>query len=156
MGTGAMNDSTSPTLMRLDDQIGWYDRKSRQAQRWFKALKIAQLVLAGLIPSLSIFDFASATRITGLLGLVILVVEGVQQLNQYQANWISYRSTCEALEHEKYLFAAGAGPYSGQEHASVVLAERIEGLISQEHAKWVSTREQAEKSGGKPGAASGA
>jgi Protein of unknown function (DUF4231) len=47
----------------------------------------------------------------GGLGAVVVVVEGIQQLGQYQANWINYRSTAEALGHEKFLFLAGAGAY---------------------------------------------
>jgi len=143
----SMNEPTSPTLNRLEDQIRWYDAKSQRAQRWFKALKILQLVVAGGIPLIAVFAIERADRVTALLGLVILVVEGLQQLNQYQANWISYRSTCEALQHEKFLFLAKAGPYKGEPEPLALLAERIEGLISQEHAKWISAQEQDTRSG---------
>jgi hypothetical protein len=73
---------------------------------------------------------------------VVVVLEGVQQLFQWQPNWVLYRSTHEALKHEKYLYMAKAGPYSGPER-HWVLAERLEGLISQEHAKWTEGRHQA-------------
>ncbi len=77
------------------------------------------------------------------LGAVIVALEGFMQLNQYQQNWITFRSTCEALKHEKFLFLGRAGPYAGAEDPLPLLADRIEGLISQEHAKWVSTREES-------------
>jgi hypothetical protein len=48
--------------------------------------------------------------VQAILGLVVLIVEGLQQLNQCQNNWIGYRSTCQALRHEKYLFLGNAGP----------------------------------------------
>jgi hypothetical protein len=145
-----MNDPTPATLQRLDDQIGWYDRKSQRAQRWFKILKIVQLVTAGAIPLIAVFGVAGPEKLTAILGLVILVVEGLQQLNQYQANWISYRSTCEALRHEKYLFLANAGPYAKIERPLELLAERTEGLISQEHAKWVSAYQDVGKAQKQP------
>jgi hypothetical protein len=104
-------------------------------------------VTAGVIPLLGIFNVLYLDKITAVLGLVILIVEGLQQLNQYQTNWISYRSTCEALKHEKYLFLAAAGPYAKVDDPLPLLAERIEGLISQENAKWISTQQQP----GKPG-----
>jgi len=69
----------------------------------------------------------------------------LQQLNQYHTNWMSYRATCEALKHEKFLYAALAGPYAGSANALALLAERVESLVSQEHAKWYSTQEQALK-----------
>jgi Protein of unknown function (DUF4231) len=142
-----MTNSASPTLERLDDQIDWYDKKSGHAQTWFKRLKIVQLATAGVIPLLGIFNVPYLDKVTAVLGLVILIVEGLQQLNQYQTNWISYRSTCEALRHEKYLFLAAAGPYAKVDDALSLLADRIEGLISQEHAKWISVQQQP----GKPG-----
>jgi Protein of unknown function (DUF4231) len=55
---------------------------------------------------------------------------------------VLYRSTHEALTHEKFLFLAQAGPYSGPQRRQV-LAERVEGLVSQEHAKWTEGRHQA-------------
>jgi hypothetical protein len=140
-----MDEKPPAAMTRLDDQIAWYDGRSQRAQRWFKALKIIQLVTAGLIPLVSVLGAPEPGKISAVLGLIILIVEGLQQLNQYQANWISYRSTGEALKHEKYLFLAHAGPYADASRAPALLADRTEGLISQEHAKWVSIRENAEK-----------
>jgi hypothetical protein len=48
---------------------------------------------------------------------------------------VLYRSTAEALKHEKFLFLSCAGPYATGDRQRV-LAERLEGLISQEHARW--------------------
>jgi hypothetical protein len=129
------------TLERLEDQIAWYDRKSGEAQRRFKLLKAAQLVAAAAIPIVATLEAHPAFAAT--LGGLVVVVEGFLQLNQYQQNWSAYRSTCESLKHEKFLYLANAGPYSGNGNTHAVLADRIEGLISQEHAKWVSARDEA-------------
>ena len=139
-----MNDQ-SPILDRLDNQIDWYDRKSQSAQKRYKLLKLVQVVAAALLPLLPVFGIPHPEKVSAVLGLVILIIETVQQLNQDQQNWIAYRSTCETLKHEKYLFLSNAGPYMDAEKPLVLLADRIEGLISQEHAKWVSVQEQAAK-----------
>ena len=128
------------TLERLDDQILWYDGKSRSSQTTFKLLKIVTIVAAALIPLL--VPLRNHSLIAAVLGSLIVIVEGAQQLGQYHANWIAYRSTCEALKHEKYLFLANAGPYAAAISPHTLLAERIESLVSQEHAKWASTQEQ--------------
>lgn len=133
------------TLQRLEDQIAWYDRKSGTAQRRFKLLKGSQLVFAAAIPVVATLDVHSA--VAGTLGGLIVVLEGMAQLNQYQQNWQAYRSTCEALKHEKYTFLALAGPYASVQKPLPLLADRIEGLISQEHAKWVSAQEEAGRYG---------
>ena len=139
-----------PAWERLEDQVSWYDRKSQQAQRDYKRFKVLQLVAAAGVPVLAAAEVAPWVT-AGLAG-VVLVLEGLQQLGQYQHNWITYRSTCEALKHEKYLYLAGAGPYRNPEERSLLLAEHIEGLVSQEHARWVSTREEG---GGSRGRAPG-
>ena len=139
-----MGDHADPTLERLEDQISWYDRKSLSAQRRYKYLKILQVLITALIPLVSVFNIQPphSQWITAVLGLVVLVIESVQQLNQYQQNWISYRTTCESLKHEKYLFLAQAGPYENAKRPIAMLASRAEALISQENAKWVSNQEQ--------------
>lgn len=126
---------------RLEDQIEWYDGKSRHNQRWFKRLKIAQIVTAAAIP---VAAAASAKGwLLGAAGGLIVVLEGLQQLQQHQQNWTAYRATCERLKHEKYLYAATAGPYAGAARPGALLAERVEGLVSQEHAAWVSQQREA-------------
>jgi hypothetical protein len=141
--------SKSPvTLDRLADQIAWYDKKSRAARYRYKAIKLLQIIVAAIVPLVTVFDFPSPGKITALLGLSMLIMEGIQQLGQYQENWITYRSTCEALKHEKYAFLADAGPYAATSAPIPILADRIEGLISQEHAKWISTMSRAKASEG--------
>jgi len=134
---------TDPTLERLEDQINWYDRKSNQNHRVYKWLKIIEIVAAALVPLFAGLHMPAA--VTGSLGVLIAVLEGLLQLNQYHHNWIAYRSTCESLKHEKYLYLAKAGPYSTAATAHALLAERIESLVSQEHAKWAAGQEEAGK-----------
>ena len=91
----------TPAWTRLEQQIGWYERKSDHNQHWFKGLKIVQIVTAAAIPVAAAASAPAA--VLGGGGALIVVLEGVQQLQQYQQNWITYRSTCERLKHEKFL-----------------------------------------------------
>lgn len=132
--------AASPTWARLQDQIGWYDRKSSECQSWFKRLKICQIVTAAAIPVMAAASVPTAW--IGGAGALIVVLEGLQQLQQYQQNWAAYRATCERLKHERFLFLAQAGPYAAAGDREALLAERVEGLVSQEHAAWVSQQEE--------------
>jgi len=140
-----MSESTSESNVafeRLEDQINWYDRRSGYNQRMFKVLKAATILISVSIP----LSAAFADKLTtGILGAAIAMAEGIQQLNQYHHNWITYRATAEGLKHEKYLFLSTAGPYASANNPKALLAERIESLVSQEHAKWASTQEQTPK-----------
>ena len=128
-----------PTWKRLEDQLGWYDRKSRDNQRRYKWLKLLELPVAAALPVVAALD--SPVWVTGGLAAVIVVLEGAQHLYQFQEHWITYRSTAEALKHERYLYLAKAGPYGGEDRHRQ-LAERLEGLISQEHAKWTASHQE--------------
>jgi hypothetical protein len=131
----------SAAWSRLEDQIAWYDRKSQENQRWFKRLKVCQIVTAAAIPVAA--GVAAPAWLVGGGGALIVVLEGLQQLQQYQQNWTTYRSTCERLRHEKFLYLECAGPYATAPNPHALLAERVEGLVSQEHAAWASHREEA-------------
>jgi hypothetical protein len=82
------------------------------------------------------------------LGALIVVIEGIQQLFQLQTNWILYRSSCESLKREKYLYPGNAGPYAAAQNPHSLLAERVEFLISQDLANWTSSQ-QLSRQGGK-------
>jgi hypothetical protein len=133
--------AATPTWCRLESQINWYNSKSVNAQRQFRVLKLVELVVAALIP------FLAGLRVTpwatGIAGVSVVVLEGIQSLGQYHSNWIAYRLTCENLRHERHLFLAGAGPYADLNDPVRLLAERVESLISEEHTKWVASRKES-------------
>src|SRR3954451_19411620 len=90
---------------RLEDQIRWYGDKSSANQKSYRRMKAAVIISAALIPFVPVFkDYLPAAWITGTLGVMITVIEGMLHLNQNQQNWIAYRSTCESLKHEKFLY----------------------------------------------------
>jgi hypothetical protein len=134
-----------PIMERLEDQIGWYDRKSMTNQTYFKGIKTVEIAAAAIIPFLSAFNLTRMMWVTGGLGVLITMLEGMLHLNQYQQNWIAYRSTCETLKHEKYVYLGKASPYASAANRHALLAERIESLISQEHAKWASVQQEPSK-----------
>jgi hypothetical protein len=135
-----------PTWERLEAQLGWYDRNSGDNHRRYLWLKLLELAIAASLPVVA--GMRSPVWVTGGLAAVIVVLEGTQHLFQFQEQWITYRSTAEALKHERYLYLANAGPYAGEDRHRQ-LAERIEGLISQEHATWTVSRQDPREGSGR-------
>jgi hypothetical protein len=148
----------------MEEQIGYYDSRSIRYKQVYKRIKLIEIIAAAVIPFLSALAIAQGAKngsgqllsgIAGGLGILITILEGVLQLNQYQQNWIAYRSTCEALKHEKYTYLAKATPYNTPDHHAL-LTERVEALISQENAKWASVQQQVNvKAGGDQGPSKG-
>jgi hypothetical protein len=148
--TPAISD---PIMARLDDQITYYESKSSKSQRYYKRIKITEIICAALIPFLAALHISESTGYlhlvvglaTAVLGVLITILEGVLQLNQYQQIWITYRATCEAMKHEKYTYIAKAGVYAGASDPLAALAERVETISSQENTKWASLQQQPSK-----------
>ncbi|MDH3443607.1 MAG: DUF4231 domain-containing protein [Deltaproteobacteria bacterium] len=121
---------------RVDDQIQWYDRKSASNQRWFRRLRIVEIVAAALIPLLAVYPGLDELRIVvAFLGLVIAVIAGVLGLFQFQENWTTFRSTSESLKQEKYLFLTKTEPYH-QKDPFPLFVQRVEGMMSKERSAW--------------------
>ena len=124
---------------RLNDQIDWYDRKSIANQRWYKRLRLSEFVLAALIPFLAGF---AATHVNvqvtlGVIGVAITIITASLGLYQFEQNWIAYRTTCESLRKEKFLFLTNTEPYSGPEEDNLQkLVQRDGTLVSKENTNW--------------------
>ena len=137
---------------RLDPQIQYYETKSSWNQTWYKRLRLAEIVIACSVSFLvSYADSLIGIKVlAGLLGVAVAVIAGVLSLFRFQELWIDYRSTCESLKQERYLFLTGSGPYAG-ENAGSEFVTRVEAMLGKEHASWtdrMAPRSDAGTSGG--------
>src|SRR5437667_12776924 len=91
---------------RINDQIGWYDRKSITNKRWFKRLRFAEIVAAATSPFPSGFaakPFPAEIAIGGL-GVFVAVIASLVGLLQLQGHWIEERGTAEELKKDRFVF----------------------------------------------------
>lgn len=126
---------------RVEDQINWYGGKSEWNQRWFKRLRLVELIFASLIPFLVTYvsdETALLKVIVGSMGACIAVFSGLVALNKFQENWIEYRTTAETLKHEKYLFLTQSHPYDSEDSFHLFV-NHIESLLSKENSNWART-----------------
>ncbi len=64
------NPAFDPIFERLEEQIGWYDARSRSNMRWYKRLKLfGDTGSAAIIPLLAASHIPQAAIATGLLGV---------------------------------------------------------------------------------------
>ncbi len=136
-----------PAWLRLEDQLQWYEKKCTWNKKWYKTLRIAQLVFAATIPVIALSGAGWSKWVTAGFGALIAILEGTQQLNQFGPQWIEYRGTAEGLRSEKFLFLSQSGYYRNIDpgEALHVLAERVEENVSKERGRWSSTLGQAQK-----------
>ncbi len=137
--------------LRVDDQIDWYDKKSVTSQKLFKRLRLIELVCAAFIPLLAGYatQAKSIQYTIGAMGLIVAIITGIIGLFRFQENWVEYRTTCESLKHEKYLFLTKCKPYDSAD-AFQFFVNQVERLISSENSKW-SQHISANREKNKPG-----
>ena len=75
---------TNLTLERMEGQIKWYSEKSTWNQDWFKKLKVTEVIAAALIPFAA--GLHAPAVLTGFLGVVVVVLESMQSIYQFQSN----------------------------------------------------------------------
>jgi hypothetical protein len=124
---------------RLDDQIAWYSRKSRQAQKMYKIFQVIEIILAATIPLFSGYttDHIIIAVIIGVFGAIIAIIESISKLFKWHENWIEYRTTCELLKYHKYLYLTQSSPYNNEEETiDNLFIKNIEDIISSENNQW--------------------
>ncbi len=131
---------------RLDDQINWYDRKSIKYQKTYKMLQLLLIVSAASIPFISgyVNDCPNLQYVLGGIGVLIAAITGILSLYKFQETWTAYRTTCESLRHEKYLYATKTNPYQGKNDFNL-LVQRVEMLISKENSSWADIMKKTEE-----------
>lgn len=125
---------------RLENQISWYDSKSQSAQKNYKRSGVIEFICAASVPFFAGMLTAETIFfkiIVGLLGVIIAVITAIKGLYQWNEDWIQYRTTCESLKKEKYLFLTETEPYDSEEKENrALLVQRVETLVSKENTNW--------------------
>jgi len=121
---------------RIEDELAWYSAKASSNKKWYYGLVSIQIVLAAMIPFVTLFSDIEITKyMIALLATIVTIVSGALSTFQYQKKWIEYRTTSETIKHEKFMFLSKINPYNLKNRNSV-LVKRIEALISKENTSW--------------------
>ena len=124
---------------RVDNQIEWYDKKSRKAQNHYKCCQLIEIFCAAIIPGVSgyITQIWWLSILVAFLGAAIAIIESIVRLYNFHENWIEYRTTCELLRNEKNLYLMSCGPYGSiPESKEDLFVRKVEMLVSAENLKW--------------------
>ena len=130
---------------RLDDQINWYDRKSSQNQKTYKRLQFILIISAASVPFISgyVDNLSYLQYLLGGIGVLIAAVTGLLSLYKFQEIWTTYRTTCESLRREKFLYLTRTDPYI-EKNAFNLLVQRVEALLAKENSSWVEVMKKTE------------
>jgi Protein of unknown function (DUF4231) len=119
---------------QLVAQFGWYNRAATRHRRGYLVLKITALLLGGAVTVLA--AISAPAGLTASLAAAIVAIEGVQQVFQLHANWISYRATAEALRQQAFRYAAHVDPYTDPATRRDRLADAVRTITTTENNAW--------------------
>jgi len=136
---------------RLDSQIEWYNNKASESQKKYKILRRWEIVIASSIPvligfspmsfleNLKLMPHLSMSTVFQILaavgGVIIIVLKGFNDLEDYYKNWKEYRGTNEALKQERFKYLTRTEPYDELD-AYPILVEKIESILKKEIQNW--------------------
>ena len=130
-------------LARLGRQIDWYERVARQNNVGNKVCKVVGISTAAAVAVLA--AAGSAAVLVAGLGAIVVIAQGVQEVFQFQANWVNFGRTKELLKRELALYQAAAGPYARTSDPERLLAERTETVAATELDTWVESQRTDQK-----------
>lgn len=141
-------DKPSTAYRRIADQIDFFDKRSKRNQNYYKYLKSITIIFAAIITASAAFPLPQ--WVIPVLGALIVILEGLMQLGSMLQNWLSYRNTCEALKHEKYLSLSKGGPYKDAEDIDQLLSERTEELLGKDRSTWITVQQDGHRKLARP------
>ena len=111
----------------------------------YKRLGLLEIISASLIPLLSGLSMIPYSEwIIGMLGVIIAVAVGAGALYKFHENWMEYRTTLEALKHEKLLYLTQVAPYDNDEPFQT-LVSRAESIMVNENQNWLAYSKKTKK-----------
>lgn len=122
---------------RLDDQIGWFDRKSGLNQSRYKRIRVVEIAAAAAVPVLVALGQEAGAAVAGAL---VTVVAGLLLVYKFDETWTSYRTTWSALQREKILHGTRVAPYDDEDSRFRRLVKRVEAILGAENEGWVEMR----------------
>lgn len=141
------NDAQDLLWQIFNAQFGWYDRAASRARWAYQGLKILSIASGASVTVLAALSAPAA--LTAAVGALIVLFEGLQQIGQFHAKWLNYRSTAERMRQEGFFYAAGAGGYAKPERRREKLARFIEETLNTESTAWTEfAGKDTEKTGG--------
>ena len=124
---------------RYNNQVKWYDEKSKLNQKIYKFLQLIIIIFAGITPILVLQREYYINIIAAVLAIIVAISVGSQKAFNYQENWINYRTTCEVLKKEYFFYTNKVQGYENAANPEGLFIERVESIISKENVYWIAT-----------------
>jgi len=132
---------------RVNEQLEWYGKKSRQNKARYQLLRLLQISLGIVVGAGGVYaeSIPHGTVLLSICGALISLSAAWETVFDYQNNWVRYRRVKEELKREKLLYENSSGPYRNPsadndpaEATFTLFVERVERLLGDEVEGWTN------------------
>lgn len=116
---------------RVDDQYGWFEKKSSRNQLWYKLLNFSVIALTAVMPLAIVYCPCLAKWASAACAVML----GAVNFFKFEEKWKIYRATAETIKRERLLFINEAGKYK-EGNADELFIEIIESIIAESNSDW--------------------
>jgi hypothetical protein len=127
-------EASGALWQEVRQRFAWYDRAANRNRWAYYAVKLVFLIGGAAVTVLA--AISAPAMITAILAGAIVVIEGIQQLFRFHANWISYRATAETIRVHAFAYVAEVEPYDDGRNRRTRLAEFLRDLALRENSTW--------------------
>ena len=124
---------------RYNNQVKWYDEKSKSNQKIYKFLQWIIIIFAAITPILILQREYYINIIAAVLAIIVAISASSQKAFNYQENWINYGTTCAVLKKEYFFYTNKVQEYENAANPEGLFVERVEPIISKENVYWIAT-----------------
>lgn len=132
-----------------EPQFDWYDRKAARNKLLHRTMKTAQIIVAAILPvAVTLFPVTTNEfwkNVIIIAAVLLIILEGLEFLLNYQKKWLNYRTTAEGLRREKQIFNTGTGDYKDANDPEEMFVDRVMSLTSRENRYWEITTRKAQE-----------
>jgi len=125
---------------RYQNQLDWYDEKAIRNQMLSRCVKLGLIATSALTPVMLVSHFMEHVWWLAALALAsavaTLLITGFMGAFQFEEHWLRYRSTCENLRSEFYVYQSGTDLYRDAHDKDALFVERVEEILSHERRSW--------------------
>ena len=126
-------DARDLVWKEFSGQFAEYSKGARDNRRAYQFAKVSAILIGAAVTvraAVGVIAWVTATLAAG-----IVVLEGLQQMFQWQRNWIEYRRSAEIMREQGLAFAARTGAYAGNDRRDH-LAAVMQDVASTENGAW--------------------
>ena len=124
---------------RYSEMLKYYDDRAQRCQNGYHVVSVYMLVISLAISPILTLDTFQVT-IFGLNGRILAAIfaptvalaAGILTHFKLHENWLSYRSTWDALKKEEHYRSARISDYKNAKDINALFVKRVEDLISSE------------------------